>query len=109
MHKLTVCDGKYTFVCNEHFGVEEVLRYNEEWTSNINPLNAVSALCSELYEAWAERDALKEVLRLGLALKLGAYPAHGSGFVAILTEGDLDGFQSRARSLLSQPQAEGEG
>jgi hypothetical protein len=40
-------------------------------------------------------------LELGLKLKLGAYPAHGTGFVLILAEGNLDEFQGAAREALS--------
>lgn len=61
---------------------------------------------AEAREALAAKEAaeatvaeMRSVLELGLALKLGAYPAHGSGFVAILIEGDLDEFQRQARAL----------
>lgn len=56
---ISVCDGKYTFVCDEHMSVFGILRHGEPWSDeppyNLKYGRAISALASELHEA---REAL---------------------------------------------------
>lgn len=61
--RVTVFDGKYTFVVTDELALR-VLRYGEEWTEDVRPTNAVFHLVSEHAELTEEVKDTREANRV---------------------------------------------
>ena len=78
-------DGKFLSFQNDELDALSPLA-----AENGSKDNAIEVLEEKLEEAKQERNKMRVIVEAARKLTFGAYPAHGSGFVLIVTGGNVD-------------------